>query len=117
MPRFAKARDAAEPATIAALVADGWSVSRLEPVGRDHGLPDLVIGRDGLTTLAEIKNSPGPKGGTKGKKLTAHQEKWHREWLGANPLMLDRETPQLNLERANEWLLRAKGWEPGEDVP
>lgn len=102
--RFGKARDAAEPPTIAALKADGWSVSRLEPVGNDHGLPDLVIGKAGWTTLAEVKNPPGPKGGRKGKRLTDHQEKWHEEWLGAAPLVMDGATPADNVARANEWL-------------
>lgn len=105
MPRFAKVRDAAEPDTVDALRLDGWSVSRLEPIRKeDAGLPDLVIGRDGWTTLAEVKNPPGPKGGTKGKKLTDHQEKWHREWLGAVPLILDGATAVENVAKANAWL-------------
>jgi hypothetical protein len=104
MPRFAKARDKAEPPTVAALKLDGWSVSRLEPVGNDHGLPDLVIGRDNWTTLAEVKNPQGPKGGRKDRRLTDHQARWHAEWRGATPLILDGDTPVDNLAKANEWL-------------
>jgi hypothetical protein len=110
MPRFAKARDAAEPQTIAALKTDGWSVSRLEPVGADYGLPDIVIGKDGWTTLAEIKNPAGPRGGRKGKKLTDHQEKWHSNWRGAPPLLLDCDTAAENVAKANAWLRCVQGW-------
>jgi hypothetical protein len=125
MPRFAKVRDAAEPATITALKEDGWSVSRLEPVGNDHGLPDLVLGKDGWTTLAEVKNPPGPKGGRKGKKLTDHQQTWHDGWKGATPLMLDRATPTANVDVANAWLMRMQGVcpcasdisDPGDHLP
>lgn len=116
MPRFAKARDAAEPDTVAALKADGWSVSRLEPVGNDHGLPDLAIGKQRWTTLAEVKNPPGPKGGRKGKKLTDHQEKWHREWKGAPPLVLDGATAADNVAIANEWLARMEGYRPTAEL-
>lgn len=116
MPRFAKMRDAAEPETIAALKDGGWSVSRLEPVGNDHGLPDLVIGRDGWTTLAEVKNPPGPKGGRSKKKLTDHQEKWHRAWLGAAPLILDGATAAENVAKANEWLSRVEGYRPTAEL-
>lgn len=104
MPRFAKARDAAEPDTVAMLKAYGWSVSRLQPVGNDHGLPDLVIGKHGVTTLAEVKNPPGPRGGRKGKRLTDHQEKWHREWRGSPVLLLDGEVPMANVSIAETWL-------------
>lgn len=103
MPRFAKARDANEKAIVAALIANGWSVERIEPVGRNNGLPDLVLGKLGYTTLAEVKREAGPRGGRKDKRLTTNQEEWHESWRGARPLVLDC-SPEQAVARCNEWL-------------
>lgn len=108
MPRFAKARDANEKEIVAALIADGWSVERIEPVGRNNGLPDLILGKGavqgcGITTTAEVKREPGPRGGRKDKCLTENQEEWHDAWLGARPLVLDC-PPEEAVRRCNAWL-------------
>jgi hypothetical protein len=104
MRRYAKARDANEKDVVAALLAAGWSVSRLEPVAKDKGLPDLVIGKAGYTTLAEVKVPAGPRGGRKGKKPTEEQETWHVAWRGARVLVLDAADNAENVDRAEQWL-------------
>lgn len=103
MPRFAKARDANEPDIVTALKADGWSVERIEPVGRNNGLPDLVLGKAGFTTLAEVKREAGPRGGRSDKRLTPNQEEWHEAWNGARPLVLDCPAAEA-VERCAAWL-------------
>jgi len=103
MPRFAKARDANEPAIVEALRAAGWSVERIDPVGRNNGTPDLLLGRSGYTTLAEVKRPAGPKGGRKDKRLTDVQEAWHEAWRGARPMLLDQE-PAACVALCEEWL-------------
>lgn len=103
MPRFAKARDANEKHIIAALILAGWSVERIEPVGRNNGLPDLILGKGGITTTAEVKREPGPRGGRKDKRLTENQQEWHDAWLGARPLVLDC-APDEAVRRCNTWL-------------
>lgn len=108
MRRYSKARDANEKDVIAALQAAGWSVSRLEPVAKDKGLPDLVIGKAGHTTLAEVKVPAGPRGGRKGKKPTEEQETWHAQWRGARVLVLDSGDNAENVARAEQWLLTHK---------
>jgi hypothetical protein len=107
MTRYAKARDANERDIVAALLAAGWTVERIEPVGRNNGTPDLVIGKHGVTTLAEVKRPAGPRGGTKDKRLTPKQEEWHDGWRGARPLLLDATEPADNVERAERWLATA----------
>ncbi len=104
MPQFAKARDANEKDIVKALRSDGWSVARLNPVDRaDAGLPDLLLGKRGYTTLAEVKREPGPRGGTSDKTLTEKQAEWHCLWNGAAPLVLDC-SPDEAVKRASEWL-------------
>jgi hypothetical protein len=104
MRRYAKARDENEKGVIAALLAAGWSVSRLEPVAKDKGLPDLVIGKDGHTTLAEVKRPPGPRGGRKDKRPSEEQEQWHAAWRGSRVLVLDAADNAENVARAEQWL-------------
>ena len=104
MRRYSKARDANEKSVITALQMAGWSVSRLEPVANDKGLPDLVIGKAGFTTLAEVKVPAGPRGGRKGKKPTEEQETWHAQWRGARVLVLDAADNEENVARAERWL-------------
>jgi len=57
------------------MVKYGATVSRLEPVGDDPGLPDLVIGYCGETALAEVKTLTG--------RLSDDQRAWHRTWRGS----------------------------------
>lgn len=105
MTRYAKARDGNEKDIVDALRLAGWSVSRLNPVDRcDAGLPDLLIGKDGYTTTAEVKRPAGPRGGTSDKRLTDKQQDWHDGWRGARPLLLDAAENAENVARANEWL-------------
>lgn len=100
MTRYAKARDANEKDIVKALRAAGWSVARLNPVDRaDAGLPDLLLGKGGYTTLAEVKRPAGPRGGVKGKRLTDHQQEWHDEWRGARPVLLDSDNMAENVAR------------------
>ena len=72
------ARDANEPEIVAALQAHGWTVERLN--GR--GVPDLLLGKNGVNVLQEVKRPPGPRGGTKGRELNADQLRWHAAWNG-----------------------------------
>lgn len=75
MRRAAK-RDTTEKAIVEALRACGWSVEYLSlPDG-----PDLLLGRAGVTHLAEVKTGK--------KKLRAGQERWHQGWRGAPVFVL-----------------------------
>ena len=51
---------------------EGVTVFSIASLG--DGVPDIVVGYRGVTTLVEIKS---PKG-----KLNALQEKWHQAWTG-----------------------------------
>ncbi len=68
--RRAAKRDSNEAEIIAALIALGATVEQLSA----SGLPDLIIGINGVNVLAEVK---APKG-----KLTDAQVKWHEGWQG-----------------------------------
>lgn len=116
MPRFAKARDANEKDIVKALIDAGWSVERIEPVGRNNGTPDLVIAKDGWEIMAEVKRPAGPRGGTKDKRLTPKQETWHDEWKGPRPLILDSADNAENVARAERWLARMEGYRPTAEL-
>lgn len=75
--------DGNQPEIVQALRRIGCHVLELSFVG--GGVPDLVVWkRDGLTArLVEIKN-PASKG-----KLNELQERWHRDWTGAKPLIIE----------------------------
>lgn len=83
----AKRRDANEWTIVEALRAIGCSV---QPLDQGGGVPDLLVGRYGVTLLIEVKN-PDSTGGaeagekrTKGRgRLTRDQVKWFGEWRGA----------------------------------
>lgn len=51
---------------------------------------DLLVGLDGVTMLVEVKQPPGPKGGTSdhGQKLTENQVEFIDRWRGAPPLVV-----------------------------
>ena len=75
MRRAAK-RDTHETAIVKCLRLSGWSVEHLSM--RDA--PDLLLGKNGVTLLAEVK--------TGNKKLKPGQKKWHDEWKGSKPWIL-----------------------------
>lgn len=83
----AKRRDANEAAIVAALRAIGCSVAALD---QGDGVPDLLVGRNGVTLLLEVKN-PDAAGFTipggirrKGRgTLRPAQVEWFAAWRGS----------------------------------
>jgi hypothetical protein len=74
--RQANRRDSVEREIVSALRRLGCSVQRLQ----GDGVPDLLIGRAGLTWLAEVKTGDRP--------LRESQREWHAAWNGAPPVVL-----------------------------
>jgi len=72
MPRRAAKVDANQPEIVAYLRAHGFSVEHLHMVG--EGCPDIMVGRDEVNYLIEIK--------VPGEKLNERQVKWHGKWRG-----------------------------------
>lgn len=70
LPRYAANRDANEPEIVAALEAAGATVRRLSM----PGVPDLLVGIDGLNFLIEVKSATG--------KLNAEQFDFFETWNG-----------------------------------
>lgn len=68
--------DSSQPAIVAALEAEGWTV--FSTAGCGNGAPDLVCGADGLNVLFEVKN-PGPPSA---QALTDKEAKFHQRWYG-----------------------------------
>lgn len=60
-----------------ALRKAGWSVQSIASMG--GGVPDLLVGRDGLNLLLEIKD--GKKSPSK-RMLTDDEREWHEKWNG-----------------------------------
>jgi hypothetical protein len=96
--RYAKARDAAEPAIVDALEAVGATVERLNSDAR-RGVPDLLVGYKGETLLMEVKNPEATRSRRRsngdvrtGKagptELSEGQERWHRTWRGGRPAVV-----------------------------
>ena len=85
--RFAKRRDINEPPIIAALRAAGCAVAQLG----DAGVPDLLVSRNGVLHLLEVKN-PDAKGGGKYNTgdgaLTTAQTAWWKKWNGKKPVIV-----------------------------
>src|SRR5689334_6576084 len=81
--RFRSRIDSDQAAVCKILRSNGWSV---EIIG--HPV-DLVIGKYGVTLLAEIKAEPGPRGGIskKGQKLNEDQEAFFKNWKGSVVLL------------------------------
>lgn len=83
----AKRRDDNEPEVVAALVAAGAVVTRVD----GDGVPDLLVGFKGRTFLLEVKLPRGARGGLTRHRdheggrgdLTAAQVKWWDAWTGA----------------------------------
>jgi Holliday junction resolvase len=69
---------------VAELRAAGFSVLILAALG--HGIPDLLVGKNGHMLLVEIKKEPGPRGGDPGS-LTPDQVRWISEWKGGRVLV------------------------------
>ena len=70
-PSLQGRRDKGESAIIAALEAAGATVEQI-PTGR--GVPDLLVGFNGVNYLLEVK--------TPGGKLNDKQVAWHGNWAG-----------------------------------
>ena len=84
MSRYARRRDDAEPAIVAALRQVGASVQTLD----ETGAPDLLVGFRNATYLLEVKDTHGQCG--KGRRRTESglresQEVWWATWKGPPP--------------------------------
>ena len=77
MPRYACRVDANHSEIVDALRATGWAVKDTSRVG--EGFPDLVIEKNLLVLLAEVKvpEAAGKKG-----EYTKGQKKFYQEWRG-----------------------------------
>lgn len=75
MKRTASRVDGNQAEVIAALRNAGASVDCLHMLGR--GVPDLLIGHNGVNYLFEIKD--GSKCPSK-RRLTSDEQAWHERW-------------------------------------
>ena len=64
--------DANHKQIVQGLRSSGCTVQDLSAVGK--GCPDILVGRNGINILIEIKTKKG--------KLTARQVEWHQSWRG-----------------------------------
>ena len=69
--------DANQQELVAALRKMGCSVECLHAVG--GGVPDLMVGKQGITLLMEVKDGKKPPSQ---RQLTKPQVRWHSEWRG-----------------------------------
>lgn len=69
--------DRNQPEIVAALRSEGCSITLLHKVGQ--GCPDLLVGRQRVNYLLEIKDGENPPSK---QKLTDDQVEWHGSWLG-----------------------------------
>ena len=76
MRRNAKADDN-QPQIVKAFRQLGYSVAHTHTIGK--GFPDIVIGRDGVNTLVEIKDGSKVKSQ---RQLTSDEKTFHEVWLG-----------------------------------
>jgi hypothetical protein len=70
--------DANQKEIVEALRSIGATVQHLHAVAQ--GCPDLLVGRQGVNYLLEIKDGAKPPSG---RKLTPDQVAWHSLWQGA----------------------------------
>lgn len=70
--------DANQKEIVEALRSIGATVQHLHAVAQ--GCPDLLVGRQGVNYLLEIKDGAKPPSG---RKLTPDQVTWHSIWQGA----------------------------------
>ncbi len=81
--RRAARKDGNHAQVVAIFRAHGASVEVLEPRDRGRitgGLPDLLVGYEGVNELVEVK--------TPGESLNERQKQWHRTWVGARPVVV-----------------------------
>ena len=76
MRRAAKV-DANQAEIVKAFRGVGCSVQHLHAVG--DGCPDLLVGKDGVNYLVEVKDGSRPPSD---RQLTKPQRKWHDTWRG-----------------------------------
>ena len=76
MRRNAKADDN-QPQIVKAFRQLGYSVAHTHTIGK--GFPDIVIGRDGVNTLVEIKDGLKTKSQ---RQLTPDEKEFHEAWQG-----------------------------------
>lgn len=70
--------DANQNEIVEALRKIGCSVQILSSVGK--GCPDILVGKNGVNYLIEIKDGNKPKSA---QKLTSDQVEWHEKWNGS----------------------------------
>lgn len=70
--------DANQNEIVEALRKIGCSVQILSSVGK--GCPDILVGKNGVNYLIEIKDGKKPKSA---QKLTPDQIEWHEKWNGS----------------------------------
>lgn len=76
MRRAAKADDN-QPQIVKAFRQLGFDVAHTHTIGK--GFPDIVVGRNGINTLVEIKDGKKVKSQ---KQLTADEKEFHENWRG-----------------------------------
>ncbi len=69
--------DANQPAIVEALEKAGCTVQHMHTLGK--GCPDLLVGRDGVNYLLELKDGGKP---LSKQKLTPDELEWHGSWRG-----------------------------------
>jgi Holliday junction resolvase len=72
MRKFSRRVDTDQAAIVARLRVAGYSVLSLSGMGK--GCPDLLVGKDGVNYLCEVKATKG--------KLTPEQEQFLNQWQG-----------------------------------
>lgn len=75
--RYASRVDSNQAEIVQALRQMGCSVECLHSVG--SGIPDLLVGLNGINLLLEVKDGSKPPSK---QKLTIDQVIWHEEWRG-----------------------------------
>lgn len=76
MRQAAKADDN-QPQIVKAFRQSGFSVAHTHTIGK--GFPDIIVGRNGINTLVEIKDGAKVKSQ---KQLTADEKEFHEVWRG-----------------------------------
>jgi len=87
--------DANQEEIVAALRKVGATVQSLAGVGR--GVPDLLIGYQGVTYLVECKDGAKVPSA---RKLTPDQEDWHSKWTGGTLRVANNVEEALNIIEA-----------------
>lgn len=76
--------DANQTQIVSALRAAGANVQSLSGVGK--GVPDLLVGINGVLALFEVKDGQKCKSA---QKLTPDQVNWHKKWAGFPVCLVD----------------------------